>query len=366
MEIPIPYTPPHVSVNRVRIVDLPGVAMDDRVRGKCAYELLSSRAIRQYAIELVEALELPPAFTSDSATARSELPHFVASGLQSGRPQSRKAAEQIADRLGRNLGHILLALHRGDDVNRDARPDWTAADWDRWARVRQVWLGGGIMSGRLGDQILEQAQAFLAENGDGTSLQIGLSRHKRDIALVGAARYLPPHDGHYVCLDLGQTLVKRACVTLDAGTINQVRDYPSLATDWDDLSEPSYSNPARGRKVLDFAVGTIAQTMDECRNDGLRPGEDVMLSVAAYVRDGRLLGNGVYAQMTALAANTERLLADTVGIRTGLTLRPRFIHDGTAAAAMHAGEPDTAVIVVGTALGVGFPPTSATGLRPLA
>jgi hypothetical protein len=41
------------------------------------------------------------------------------------------------------------------------------------------------------------------------------------------------------------------------------------------------------------------------------------------------------------------------------------IHDGTAAALAHAGSAHRAVIVLGTALGVGFPPTKDDGLCPL-
>ena len=39
-----------------------------------------------------------------------------------------------------------------------------------------------------------------------------------------------------------------------------------------------------------------------------------------------------------------------------------LIYDGAAAAALHAGEHQSAVIMVGTALGVGFPPPGAVGL----
>lgn len=364
--MPIPSTPPHVSVNRVRIVDLPGIAVDSEVRGRMAYELLSSRAIARYARERARQLGLPSTYGRDSAQTRVELPRFVAGCLGAGRARARQAARAIGRRLGRNLGHILLTLHRGDDVNREARPDWTAADWDRWAGIKQVWLGGGMVSGQLGQLILDHARAFLVESGQGDCVQIGLSPQKGEIALLGAARYLPLHARHNVCLDLGQTLVKRACVTVTEGTITRVLYYPPLAADWDELGEPGFPDPARGQEVLDFAVDAIAQTMEESERDGLDPGEDMMLSVAAYVRDGRPLGNGLYAQMGSLAADTEGLLADAVAGRTGKRVRAHLIHDGTAAAALHAGEPDTAVLIVGTALGIGFPPVTAAGLRGLA
>ncbi len=319
-----------------------------------------------YAREQAEALDLPPAYCQDSARARVELPRLVSDSLQSTRSGQREAARRIGERLGRNLGHIVLALHRGDEANRLARPDWSPDEWDRWSGIRQIWLGGGMMSGKLGAHIVQQAQAFLAEYGGSDCPQLGLSPHKSAIALLGAARYLPNAVGHHICLDLGQTLIKRARVTLTAGTITQVRHHQPLAADWDNLGELGKPNAVRGRRVLDIVASAIVQTIDDVRKEGLRLGEEIMLSVAAYVRDGQLLGNGVYAQLTFLDADTEVLVADAVEARTGISARVHFIHDGTAAAAMHAGETDTAVIVVGTALGIGFPPASASGLRRLA
>ena len=129
---------------------------------------------------------------------------------------------------------------------------------------------------------------------------------------------------------------------------------------------PGQPDLGRGEQVLDFVAGAIAQTWDRCVEEGISPGKDVMLSVAAYVQNGRLLGNGIYAQMHALAEDIRPSLVESVKARTGVTFRMHFIHDGTAAAALHAGERNAAVIIVGTALGIGFPPTETADLRPLA
>jgi hypothetical protein len=42
-----------------------------------------------------------------------------------------------------------------------------------------------------------------------------------------------------------------------------------------------------------------------------------------------------------------------------------LLHDGLAAASVYAGRPRTAVLILGTAIGAGYPP-SKQGLRPLA
>lgn len=105
---------PTASVNRVVVVDLPGLAVDADVRGRTAYDLLSRRAL-------------------------SDLSHEAAIGLSSaaelgwGRPirgpaggdrTLSLAGEAVAIRFGRRLGYVVAALVRGDEVNRRARPEW--------------------------------------------------------------------------------------------------------------------------------------------------------------------------------------------------------------------------------------------------
>ncbi len=147
----IPFTPPHVSINRVRIIDLPGLTIDDEVRGRSGYELLSARAVIEYARAEASALDLPEPFFDNNRETRLAAPVFVDACLRSEREETRLAAEAIGQRLGRNLGHILLTLHRGDDINRAARFDWSEDDWERWAMIGRIRMGGGVMSGKLGD-----------------------------------------------------------------------------------------------------------------------------------------------------------------------------------------------------------------------
>jgi len=364
--IPIPFTPPHVSVNRVKIVDLPGLPVDDEVRGQMAYRLLSSLAVTRYARERAEALELPAVFAHDTTQTRLELPRFVEGCLSSPHESVRTAAQAIGQRLGRNLGYILLTLRRGDTVNRAARPDWTAEDWEHWAKIERVWLGGGLMSGALGELIVRSARDRLAEYGYAGQLQVECSPYGEMMAVLGAGRYLPASTRAALCLDFGQTTIKRACLEFEDGVMVRVRRFESLARDVDELPTTATPGPDAGRKVLGMMREAIAQTLDEAVARGITPGADLMLSVAAYVQGGRLLGNGLYASLNALADDARPLLADAIHAQTGQVMRVHLIHDGTAACTLYAGIQNAAVIVVGTALGIGFPPTTDSDLRPLA
>lgn len=361
----IPFTPPHISLNRVTIVDLPGVAVDDEVRGQRAFDLLSAAAIGRYTSAAAE-LRLPPAFLEDTLATRRALPAFVDACLGSPDPTQRAAAEATGRRLGRNLGHILLALRRGDAVNRAARAEWGPEEWAQWGRVQQVWLGGGLLSGRLGEMITAQARNFLAEAGSPERPWVALSPWGRELPLLGAARYLPHAAGRALCLDFGHTAVKRACVNVVGDTIHEVRIFPPVDIPLDWQLAHADDRATTGRWLLGFMTETIADTARLVRMAGLALGPEVMLAVAAYVDGGRLPAKGLYTTLMALADDVRPLLTGAIAPAAGYTPRIHLIHDGTAAAACHAGTADAVVIVAGTALGLGFPPVTTAGLREMA
>ena len=359
----IPFTPPHVSVNRVRIVDLPGVAVDADVRGHSAYELLSLNALIRYTSARAEALGLPSDLGQDSDRARLGIPRFLNDCLRNDAGRAKETAAVIARRLGRNLGYVLLTLHRGDAVNRAARSDWTDADWERWRDIRRVWLAGGLTSGALGALILEHGQGLL--DGYNVGLELGLSSYPGSIPLLGASRYLPAGDAEALVFDFGHTRIKRACLHLVNDAITNLWEFEPWPVPSEFFTEPWGSPEEMGRRVLEFVTDVIAQTRNAALDQGRHPGPDLMLCVAAYVQGGKLLGNGLYANLSVLADDVRPLLAASLHRRTGAAFRVHLIHDGTAAAAVHAGEPHTAVIMMGTALGVGFAPATAEGLRRL-
>ncbi len=358
----IPTTPLTVSVNRVRLVDLPGLPVDEAVRGQAAYHLLSSEAIVTYAQAHAAALGFDEAAFRDKPTARCKIPRFIDARLHSDDAEARAVACAIARRLGRNLGYILLTLHRGDAVNRAPRAEWTAADWERWAQIRRVWLGGGVMSGDLGERMVAEARSLLQTLGYGEALHIEITPHRGALSLMGAARYLPTGPRHALAFDFGHTLVKRARFTLTGDTLTAVEHLPAVPTHWSHRNVPESAQQYSGEEVLDFVADVLAQTLRDHPVDG----DALALSVAAYVRGGQLRGNGIYARISDAYADANAALEAAVEARTSHAVRLHLIHDGTAAAALHAGTPRTAVIIVGTALGVGFPPVETAGLRALA
>lgn len=358
----IPFTSPHVSLNRAVVADLPGTPVDDEVRGRTGFELLSVAAMTRLARLRTAELSLPEPLQQDGRRTRAELPRFIAASLESPDPQARGAANDIARRLGRNLGHLLLALHRGDAANRAARPDWTGADWDGWAGVKRVWLAGGLTSGILGDAILRYAREWLAEVGSPHAMEIRISPHRGATSLVGAARFLPDAPGHYLAFDFGQTSAKRGIVTVSGSAIRELTLLPPTLSACERPVFPDPDPIGTGRRHKTFVVDTICATIGAARERGLALMPDIMLCLAAYVDGGRLVGLGDFNSLMQLAPDARALLAGALADRTGAAHRIRLIHDGTAAAAVFAGQPHAAVIALGSALGVGFPPERADDL----
>jgi hypothetical protein len=345
---------------------LPGIPMDDEVRGQLAYHLASVFAITWYARARAADLALPEAYFHDGADTRARLPRFIDESLYSENHRVRGAAEEVAGRIGRNLGHVLLALHRGDQVNREARADWTSADWERWSCVHRVVLAGGLTSGLLGETIRHSARNWLTEVGYGDVLRIEVSPYRGNTSLVGASRYLPPDAGLALCCDFGQTSVKRAIVSVHADAITEVTSLPAVPVAGAWHLHPDDDLVRAGRHYKAFVVEAICDGHALALDQGKSLGPEIVMCVAAYVDGGQLLGNGAYATMRQLAIDARPMLGEAITARTGRICRVHLIHDGTAAAAAYAGQPDTAMIALGTALGVGFPPATDEGLRTVA
>ena len=214
--MPTPLRPdqltPAASLNRVRIVDLPGEALDPEVRGRLAYDLLSTAAIAAHLRRQGGALQIEDVDTLEDAA----LPPILDRCFRSADPAVRAAAENIAISFGRALGFVLLVLKRGDAPNRLARDDWDDSYWAHWRGIRRVVLGGGLVSGSLGQHLLPYTRDLLARYGADCSVEI--ARHAPLLPLIGAARSLPVGLSAALVCDFGQSRIKRACAISQDGT----------------------------------------------------------------------------------------------------------------------------------------------------
>ena len=347
---------PSVSLNRVRLVDLPGLAVDTNVKGKTGFDLVSAVALARLIRQHAGSLQLDPNLNDDALRLALD------SCFVSPDATVRAAADAIGRRIGRNLGYILLTLKRGDAVNRAARTEWDDSYWHHWGRIKRVWLGGGLVGGRLGPVARDSALTIIGEANVGDyTLQI--SPHAPILPLVGAAAYAPPTCKTALVFDFGQTMIKRAWAVYEDGELTELHRLPSHPTGWTEIERASDDPAQQATRFFGRMVSIIAATWHRA---GMLPGSPILTSVAAYVQDGHpmLAQGGAYGQLRHITDHLQTELARRVGAHLGVGIDVLLIHDGTAAATTFAGTKNTAVITVGTAMGIGFPPP-ADGLRTI-
>ena len=345
LQRPFPVIP---SLNQVRIMDLPGVAVPPWVKGKSGLELLSSFALRQRIVAEAATLQLDPA--DDQL-----LPKFD-SCLTAVSAQIRTAAHKIAEEYGRSLAYLLLTLKRGDAINQQARADWQPQHWAFWAQIETVWLGGGLLAGHLGQTAVPLARELIQQNGF-PHFRLELAPNGRHLPLLGAARAAAPGTTTQLLFDFGQTAVKRAIAHYQDDSLTRLTLLPNLPAPCLNVLRPS-QNRDDIVQFADWLLDLLAATWRETAASHPDLSLAVAICLACYLLDGqpRPEDSGCYGRLQHLTPNLQQFLTDGLRQRLDHELAVGLWHDGTAAALSQAGSAQTAVITCGTAMGIGFPP----------
>ncbi len=334
------------SMNRVRLVDLPGVPIPLAWRSKTGYQLLGSRAlaaqIRRQAGPLHLSANLPD----------SDLIRCFDTCFTEDDQAIRAAAQCVAEEYGRKLALHLLTLLRGDPVNRAVRPDWQAEHWAFWAQIRTVYTGGGLMAGHLGPIAAATAQTFIRCHGF-PDVTVTVPPHAAHLPLFGAARLTPP-DAAMLVFDFGQTAVKRAI----AQSPHHLDLLPSLPTPC--ANTHSSTDPDAAALLRDRLIDIVADTWTAAAAQAVPLADSLAIVLACYLLHGQPRPEdwGCYGRLQQFAPHLQTYLSQQISQRLNRPLHITLLHDGQAAAMPFAGQAQTAVITFGTALGIGFPPPS--------
>jgi hypothetical protein len=319
------------------------------VQGKTGFELVSARAwsakIRQRASSLCLGAD-------DIALSDRELPIRFDRCLESENPPVRSAALGLTRQFAHHLGYILLTLKRGDPASRAARPDWDDTYWNAWQGIESVVLGGGLLSGNLGPYFISHLSAFCHKN---RLYQPSMNDTAWCAAMpmIGAARTAPADSQSAVVFDFGGSYIKRGWAHYANGALAELQPMAQMSARVDGSPQD----------VFDFMFGMIVSTWNELGINGDSLARTIPVSVATYMRGGQPYDQQgeSYSSIRRIAANGAAALSGAVSARLGVAINVRLLHDGTAAALVHAGRKNTAVIMLGTAMGIGFP-SSADGL----
>ncbi len=331
---------PAASLNRALIVDLPGFALEDRVKQKTGFDLLSQDDLNHDLQQ--EAASL---FFTDKVPKR--LSNRFGDYFQDARTHDMALA--LGQRYGRDLGYLLLMLKRGDPISRTARPDWDDSYWAHWANIQQVWLGGGLMQGPLGQIAAEAAQSVLAKSGQ-MDYTVSLSPYTTMVSLplMGAARYAPPEVRRILVVDCGGSWIKSGIAVYEAGELIQIEDEQYEPANCGSGS----ADPVQVQAFANYLVAVISRARQRTQTfDPL-----IICTIANYVKDGQVVERGCYGHLRLITDHLQTYLSKRISSNSNQDVVVKLIHDGTAAAAVHAGAVQTVVLTLGTAIGIGFPP----------
>ena len=262
-------------------------------------------------------------------------------------------AEAVAEQWTDALAHLLQTLRSPTDDDRAAREEWGEEDWARWASVRQVVLCGGVVAGELGRRASRDPRV-VAQRAE-------LAPEPGRAPLLGLAAGLA--DG--LVLDLGHSSIKAAAVR--DGVLARTTGMP---VPWRPFDTSTWPSPDT---VLGLVVEAARDAMDPSGPDDRDL--EVRVAIANYVVDGLLDDDPTYGTLRSRGPDPRRVLghALTRGLRRPCAVTV-LLNDGAAAALgvrstqpgadaregpgrhddQGRGEATTAVISIGTSLGLGF------------
>src|SRR5580658_3781883 len=112
---------PDASLNRARILQLPGMALPQDVIGKTGYELISAAALSRMIRLRREELELTP---PEMAMTDRDLPPCLDPRLKSGNARIAQAANGVVREFARNAACVILSMAQSRPAGYQPQSEW--------------------------------------------------------------------------------------------------------------------------------------------------------------------------------------------------------------------------------------------------
>jgi hypothetical protein len=342
---------PLASLNQRKVITLPGV--EASAVGKTGSELLSKKTVLELIRPFQQRLGLDAASSDESPERLNRI-------LESHDQTRVPIVEEIAREYGRRLGWLVASILLSTAGLTSPLDLWEAAYLAQWKmNVDALILGGGMSNGEFGRVIGAQFQRELVQCGI-QGKEVCVAEQPSYLALIGAARNLPVGmRGTAVVADFGGTRAKRGLAALDAE--NALQSLHVLPTR--DITALVQGVPEElAEAMVDLIVETLLSAGSK---NGLA--RKALCSVAAYVEDREpmKINRGAYTSLNRVSPRIANWFSERVSQAAGVKVEVDFVRDCDVAACAYAGRPRSAVLMLGSALGVGFVPPAA-GYRPLA
>lgn len=340
------------SINKVIIAKMPTDIVEQDLTGREAITVFSTNLVIEEIKKHEQELQLNLAGIEEKM-----YPHFLEECLSGENSEVRKAANGILKMFGERLAVILLCLKKGEQENQNKRPEWSQEHWDYWKETETVILVGGLANSDIGGRLKYYAEKVFSDAAE-EGYRLVLGNDSVYAGLHGCTKYLQQKEEGLVNLifDFGQTFTKRSYALIKKNheaEVNVLDNILSKHVEWDVESAVLEKKEALllSRNFLDI----IFETIKEVEEKELIIGEEMIISIANYVKNGKIANRGGYGKLRLIADNYAAFLEQTLKEKTGKKFKIVLVHDGTAMAAGYSNYPKAICVSLGTAFGVGFP-----------
>lgn len=339
----------NASINKLVLEEISNYEIDEDLIGKSALEVFSNSLFIKEIKKNSEDLKL-----NLEKIAEKDFVQYLDKCLESEDEAVKGKALEIVSLFGTRLGVILLTLKKGEVKARKNREDWDIDNWRFWSQLENVILVGGLASSNIG-KILKFCVEEVFKKANEPCYNIILSENSANVALKGCITYINKKEENktYFVFDLGQTYIKRSVVTFNDGQVKNIEILPRVASrhvEWEFKNHIDEVNEAM--KLNNTILNAIIDAMKYKKGE---VGDEIVISIANYVKNGLLVNRGGYGKLRLIDDNYERYLSQKLSKRVRKKLKVKLVHDGTAMAANFSGYSKAVCISLGTVFGVGFP-----------
>ena len=317
------------------------VGIPPDLQGQRAFSVLSAQALTAIALDQADSLQISPLERAHPEALNVALRER----LESPHERVREVATSVLQTFGLRLGYLIAILKRGDAESRAAREDWDDSYWAYWGRIERFYLGGGLACAEVCDA------AVRAARDAGVSTYIEVAPFPAARPLTGAARSLALRDGAALVLDFGQTATKRAVAAYGEGLLCRLNMLPPVPSTT--LQGRAYSG-----SMAELIVASLPQNTSVAG-----------ICVSSYLDDKQHPAVYASGRLSGIHDEIENLrtwLSDEVSRIARRAVEISLFHDCSAAGAGLSPGASSAIIMLGTALGSGFPFETDEHLTPSA
>lgn len=330
----------NASINRIIINKSP----IKELNGKAVSEIFSLN----YLLSLIKHNSSLLEIDYDNLSI-SEILNLYDSCLTNEDKNIRKIAIKITEKLGENLGYILYTLKKGI-LYYNNESNWNKEHWEYWNFIENIFIAGGLANFKFSKIMLSCTKNILTKNN--IKCNLAISMYPNILPLIGASIHINSKNKKALAFDFGQSSVKRCLAYYVNNELSNIKLIQPIQNEY--KYNKNIDDISNAYKLNRFIINSIIDTFKQNYNSHMDFKNTIAISIANYVNDGKLSERGTYGILTLIDDNYEEYISKELSKILNQEMRVIFIHDGTSSASVYNEVPKTALLTLGTAIGVGF------------